>query len=511
MSIQQTKVIDGYIYGVSPDSGRGDALDTYAALINYASNWESFKYIDNAGNPQTQQAFISTNKAESPTYWANAKNIVTIVGSQVNAMLQELIVTNPGNKPTDTSWPISAEVMLSLAPPGNMQQIGPSGGEVNVYNTGALWNVWASYMKLQYPDEDINNFWNNTYAQWKLPSSVSSKFTAPPAYDYKPPDSTPKPTYVQNFTTVPITGTPGQSSNPPKEDGKSWPVASPDIVAPLPVWVEKDHKILEFKNATKTELEDDSSFRDFLVQSIYDFRNLSLPEFRAAVSSLTGEIKSGDDILYSRAQILKRPGLQDTVFFQYALTGEGNLQRELGTVTDQMKIAEQVITALNTIATLISQSVNVDRKLQAEGASGKGALLSNKSYLLSGYAMLKEIYDSGLIQDKERQKTVCSVLQRASATVSLFKAIPAQTATNSTVVSAAKQLAHNAFFSWWGGNEASSLNNSALTMWENQNTTLKNNLKKAVFVYQEFIKSASSVMRKLNQMVKSAAQDIRGR
>ena len=49
-----------------------------------------------------------------------------------------------------------------------------------------------------------------------------------------------------------------------------------------------------------------------------------------------------------------------------------------------------------------------------------------------------------------------------------------------------------------------------ITQWENQNNTLQQDLKQAVFIYQEFVKSASTLLRKLNQLVRATAQQIKG-
>jgi hypothetical protein len=487
MVIEQTQIVDGYIYGVEQGSGQGSAINAYANLIHSADNWET---INDPTTGLSQDAFISADKTNNPDYWTNAKEVARIVHNQVETVLQNLI-----NK----SWPLTKEIVLSLAPPGNMKHFtedSSSGSPLYVYSTGAAWNLWAAYEQSQHPSKDINNYWNNTYAQGKIPSGADEEFEAPPDWEHEGA------TYIPDFTTVPIAGDPSVpgTCNPAPEPGKDWPVP-PEGATDYPIWVEKDHKMETFSPpSTTTTIEDNASFREFFVQSIYDFRNLALPELRAAVTALTGEITQDGNPIYSAAKILKRPALQDTVFFQYALTGEGQLQRELGTVADQMKLAEDIITALTTISKIISLNVAVNRKIEVSDDDAKTTILDNKGYLLDGYKMLKEIYNSGRIMDLDRRTTINSVLHLASATVSLLNK------EGSSVASETKVLC-----SWWGGNKASSLNNNALTQWENQNTTLKNNLKKAVFVYQEFVKSASSVMRKLNQIVKTAAQDVRGR
>ncbi|MFT4552759.1 MAG: hypothetical protein ACI9S8_001385, partial [Chlamydiales bacterium] len=50
---------------------------------------------------------------------------------------------------------------------------------------------------------------------------------------------------------------------------------------------------------------------------------------------------------------------------------------------------------------------------------------------------------------------------------------------------------------------------AAITHGQGVNDVLKQNLKKTMFVYQEFIKSAGTVMEKIAEMVKGMASRIR--
>lgn len=456
-------VIDGYIYNL-PDSDdkRYNVLTELASLIGIAKNWD----------------FISAD-TNYPEYWTKAKTLASQIHTSVETILSGCIENN---------WPLTAELLLGLAPPGNVITV----EQTDFYNVGALWNVWAAQELYLNPNKDINNYWNNTFAAastWNSQTIPTANYSDP-TYNW---DSglNPGDKCVANFTTVPFKLDHADPSNT-SQWNPSLPWGSGDI----PNWHEDNYRIPESILNIATSLDDSQEYRNFLVQTIYDFRNLALPELQASVQSLTQAISHEGVLIYPSAQVLKNPALQDAVFFQYALTGEGQLQRELGETADQMKTAEDVLTGLNLVSKILAVEAGVDMHIHLT-ASGESTVYTNRGYLLSGYSMLKIIYDSGRIVDADRREMIASVLRLASHAVSLI---------NKGDATAKAQLA-----SWWNGNKASNLNNNAISQWENQNDTLKQQLKKAIFIYQEFIKSASSVMRKLNQIVKMAAQDIRGR
>ena len=398
--------------------------------------------------------FISTDTTYYPELWDNAINQAEQV---YNAMMTIM---------GECSDLLTMEMNMLLSPPGNIfpPQEERTASSIIFKNTGALWNIWAAYTLYNSDSaEAVNNEWNTKYAtQGFMPTQPDVNGNYYPANDHI-----------------------SDQNN--------------DMDYRLPLDLDKDSD--EFKN--------------FLVQAIYDFRNLSDSELEAAVESLTGNINS-----YPALEILKNPSIQDMLYSDYAITGEGQLQRELGIAADQMRLSEDVLTALNLISKMTAVDVEVDRYLRPVSGA-ENTLWDCRDYLVSGYSMLKSLYHGGQITDEDRLDAIQSILALGYSAFSECK--------NNT------SNGIEALVLWWAGpdpentnssygqysniygsgthttNQSTTANNNAIAQWQNLNDSLQQDLKEAVFIYQEFVKSASSIMKKLHQTLTTVAQDIRSR
>jgi hypothetical protein len=475
-------VINGYVYYLDDDN-RYDLLNEYAKLVGYSHDW---------------QKFISTDKTNYPEYWADAIAQAKQVYESVNTIWSGVL---------DGSMPFNQSVALTLSPPGNTFEMAntSTGDSVSVASTGVVWNLWAMGLAATLNDSNpagidltqvnLNNIWNNTFAKNPPSTSTFEELLKDSATYDDPPAPSPATdgiewtNYILGMTTVQLVTENGTYR--PKGAVQSTNFNIPGTTA---------------DSYTMDISETNSDYRNFLVQAIYDFRNLGSGPLSDAVESITGAFSynnGSSTISFDAAQILVRPAIQDMLYFDYALTGEGQLQRQLGTTTDQMRVSEDVLTALNLLEKTISADIGVDRFLKPATNSDTTQLWSYVSAFTSGYSMLKKLYNNGSIQNSERQSMIASVLKLASDAVIAV----------TPHLGAAPDITadwYKTYVNWWSGNKASNTNNNAITQWENQNNTLQQDLKQAVFIYQEFVKSASTLLRKLNQLVRATAQQIKG-
>ena len=490
-----SSVINGYVYNMEND-GRSELVEQYADLLSLSQDWN---------------VFISTDNVSFPEYWENARQQAIDVFNRVNTILNGVYTG---------VYPWNNELVITLAPPGNSLLLNEdTANPVYIKSTGAIYNLWAmglvEYMKDNEDDGDSswqtnfnpNNVWNNSLAQaTALDTTFGNLVTLYNTVPEQPestsqvpldPSSTVQPwyNYIRGMTTVPLVA---QNTN--SNEVNYTPDGTVSTSYNYNVTDGNTTTSLDPVNQTMNVESTSSTYRNFLVQALYDFRNLCPDNLQDAIGNITSSF-TYNNVTYEAAQIVLRPAIQDMLYFQYALTGEGQLQRELGTSTDMMQVSEDVLTALNLIEKSIAANVEVDRNLNPTDTF---SLWEYASFLTSGYSMLKQLYNEGVIQNSDRLAMVKSVLNLASnAAVNLM---PYLDGSGPSVAA----TWYTPYVSWWSGNLASNTNNNAITQWQNQNNDLQQDLKEAVFVYQEFVKSASSLLRKLNQLVRSTAQQIKG-
>ncbi len=267
----------------------------------------------------------------------------------------------------------------------------------------------------------------------------------------------------------------------------------------LSIQVAAPYNFPAFSNNTSSE------FQNFLVQAVYDFRNLWSRQIQPAAKSLIDEsTNKAQTILFMPGKVEARPAIQDFLVTNYAMAGESLLQKDLGETADAMARAETLLTALNKIEEVIALNIpNITKDLTFSGtadiSNAKVQLSGASAKFKAGYSAIQSLLNSGRIS-KAYQPQIQSVLQAPHALSAYNK-----------LVAGSNIPATSYLLLWWQGNKASEVNNTAITAFENVNDTLKQELKKAILIYQEFVKSASSVMSKLNQIVKASAQQIKGR
>jgi hypothetical protein len=491
-----SSVINGYVYNMEND-GRSELVEQYADLLSLSQDWN---------------VFISTDNVSFPEYWNNASQQAISVFNRVNTILNGVYTG---------VYPWNNELVITLAPPGNSLLLNENtANPVYIKSTGAIYNLWAMGLVEYMKDNEVNdsswqtnfnpnNVWNNSLAQAKaLDTNFGNLITLsnrapdqPESTSQVPldPSSTVQPwyNYIRGMTTVPLVAPYSNVLSNYTPDGTVSTSYNYNVTDKSSTWGgDITPAVSQEMNVDSTS----STYRNFLVQALYDFRNLCPSNLQDAIGNITSSF-TYNNVTYDAAQIVLRPAIQDMLYFQYALTGEGQLQRELGTSTDMMRVSEDVLTALNLIEKSIAANVKVDRHLNPTDTY---SLWQYASFLTSGYSMLKQLYNEGVIQNSDRLAMVKSVLNLASyAAVNLMPYLDgAGPSTGATW--------YTPYVSWWSGNLASNTNNNAITQWQNQNNNLQQNLKEAVFVYQEFVKSASSLLRKLNQLVRSTAQQIKG-
>jgi hypothetical protein len=508
----KTSGIDGYIYDMS-DPKRLDIYNSIADLYAYAEDWTA-AYSTN---------YSDTNTNNNNEYWNQALTDADKIYTQVNYLLESIF---------KHSYPYTVETLFALAPPGNSFVF--NAGQINeqhINTPGALWNVWAVYTQYLNPGSQVNNMWNNSWAQGiPLSEATNPSSTNPPAEGSS--------AYISHFSTIPTSGStqdPDYRFLDPDNNGTSFLTYTDED--PL-----SDTYGQTVPYTTQESLEDDQDYRYYLVQSLYDFKSIMPTYLKDAAKSISGNFTattSEGTTNYNNSHILKRPALQDTLFFNYALAGQSQLQEELGTTTDEMRTAEHILHALNLLNTVFSQEPEVDRHLhlrhndQSYGdtySSNDSNFLNPlgynisvwavRNYLLSGYSMLNAIYNRGVVTDSIGISLVTSILNFTQSAVNAIRTYN-EISNTSMATSINRISAFGAISGLWmgvgfgdtstdlGANKAANSINNAVANYEFVNETLKQDLKKAIMIYEEFVSSSTAGLQKLQSIFRSIAQKAR--
>ncbi len=262
---------------------------------------------------------------------------------------------------------------------------------------------------------------------------------------------------------------------------------------------------------------------------------------------------------------LVRPSVADLVFFEYASTGEASLNRQIGALGEQMKNLNKYLEALNTVdrifnspslepdprgylATAPSSSaisdedlrqlkdalVELDRqfKINADGYSNASTFVAGEvgqlneaqrkavGKLLGRIVHRKDDANTALSNDYPSADETPITQQDNGATNAIgskygvggsmgagqdfqnyANGMPGSTAAELTLTRAQFRNAFN-------DEQLHTDLANAITFGQGVNDDVKQKLKKVMFVYQEFIKSAGSVIEKVAQLIKAIAQKV---
>jgi hypothetical protein len=506
-------VFEGYSYQVK-DENRQKVLENLSDLYAYAEDWT--------------QAISSLDD----NLYGNGVDIAKEIHDRYETFLEDVLTG---------SVPITSAVMYLLAPPGNRyaalqaSTIDENNEDIDTSSPGLLWNVWAAY-EMYSPaytttatGSDINNYWNNTYAQGDIPNSntTSSAYTTPPpapstvtTYIHSTDSSSDYP----NFATVPIL-----DNTPASNEGVY------------------NSNNLDYRMTNYT-LSSDQDFKNFLTQSIYDYRSLATKFIMLTVQSMvqtfalpvsvngdydktvsttttdgtTTTVTNQYFQIFDTLHTMKRPAVQDILFYEYTRTGESQLQRQLSVNTDQIGIGEQGLEYLFTLNKFLNQDIDVNRQMKprhtnswGNGTTYNASLWALRDYLLSGYSQLNILYSNGIVTDSDTISMMASLLSMFQPAASNIRVYYAGGTTDETVYQGMSNLFTGQYVSaglLTSINAGLSTNtvNYTIAQFQNLNTTLKQDLDTSVYIYQEFVESAAKMLSQVQTVLRSIIQDISG-
>lgn len=252
------------------------------------------------------------------------------------------------------------------------------------------------------------------------------------------------------------------------------------------------------------------------------------------------------------------PSTTDLLFFEYATTGESSLNRQIGALGEAMEMLNDYLQYLNDIDALMSRTtLDVNHRGHLEDSSAYtdddgDKLLTALRGLFEMYAVESDVYDSdgnrtnvgdvGQMNAGQRGE-VGKILARAvrrlkdniepidydegtakddSGIDSVLEDYGVLGTLNNTTINAnfdptegftdmdgmtgptVKNRIHNLF----NDEDFLAAVSNAITHGQGINDTNKQKLKKTMFIYEEFIKSAGTVMEKISEMIKGIAQRV---
>jgi hypothetical protein len=228
--------------------------------------------------------------------------------------------------------------------------------------------------------------------------------------------------------------------------------------------------------------------------------------------------------------------LQDQIFYEYSKTGESALNDQLGQLGDALDTLSRVIDTTNQIDMSLSVNpqtsdgrslVRADGNLNANyAAEGFGSLnnIAGSSYNAAQYAYqaynqlvaLSKGFDPISSTGKSIQATLDGLV---AAGVNGWGSVANPTAGTSssdpiwgqTIPNDGKpdvSFVSGAFAKYWQNQTLRRSVSDLLTTLSSENDIQKQNLRQAMFIYQEFIKSASEVMDRVYDAIKSASSRI---
>lgn len=204
-----------------------------------------------------------------------------------------------------------------------------------------------------------------------------------------------------------------------------------------------------------------------------------------------------------------RPAIQDNVFYNYSRAGEADLNNELGQLGDAMDDLNLVLRFTNKIDTVMSinpRDTSGESYVNAEGLLGNN--FENSADLLdvagSGNNALKYLQDAygelnilkdGFASGSSVRDAIDEVLAILDSTYNI-----------STMNVSDSNL--DDLKPIWEDSTLRRKINDLLTSVSSQSDIEKQNLRKAMFIYQEFIKSSGSIMDRIFEAGRSIASRI---
>lgn len=204
-----------------------------------------------------------------------------------------------------------------------------------------------------------------------------------------------------------------------------------------------------------------------------------------------------------------RPAIQDNVFYNYSRAGEADLNNELGQLGDAMDDLNLVLRFTNKIDTVMSinpRDNSGESYVNAEGNLSSG--FHNSTDLLdvagSGNNALKYLQDAyselNILKDGFASgSTVRDAIDEVIGILEDTYGVSTMNVSDGNL-SSLKQI--------WQDSTLRRKINDLLTSVSSQSDIEKQNLRKAMFIYQEFIKSSGSIMDRIFEAGRSIASRI---
>lgn len=237
----------------------------------------------------------------------------------------------------------------------------------------------------------------------------------------------------------------------------------------------------------------------------------------AVKTAITSMETQNDAFKLMLPTLLKSWSIQDRVFYEYSKTGEADLNTQLGMLGDALDSISRVIDVINDID--LALSIHPRSASGASLVAADGTLES--TYYSSGAASL--MINNATPPVNAAQYTYNAYQQL----IALKNGFPAGSSVYSAIGDVQAALENAGVTSWngapapgnhviWTGSFKAFWENQTLrrevndlqTTLSSQNDVEKENLRKAMFIYQEFVKSASTIMDRVYDAVKGIASRI---
>lgn len=200
----------------------------------------------------------------------------------------------------------------------------------------------------------------------------------------------------------------------------------------------------------------------------------------------------------------QRPAIQDNVYYNYSRAGEADLNNQLGQLGDAMDDLNYVLRFTNQIDSVLSvnpRDSSGDSYVDEEGLLSSGFNDSTDLDNFAGSGMNATRYLNAAFESlKDFRSAFASGTSVRSAIDEVVDIIGDYNTSSSSSKNDLKPL--------WEDTTLRRKVNDLLTSVSSQSDVEKQNLRKAMFIYQEFIKSSGSVMDRIFEAGRSIASRI---
>lgn len=205
--------------------------------------------------------------------------------------------------------------------------------------------------------------------------------------------------------------------------------------------------------------------------------------------------------------------VQDMVFYNYSRAGEADLNNQLGQLGDAMDSLNTVLRFVNNIDLVLSinpKNSSGDSYINEEGELGENFFESPDLLNVAGSGKDARIYVrdafENLLALQQGFDPESSVYQSVQDVVDIMSS--SVDVANWNESTSWEGATADSFQALWQDNTLRRKINDLLTSLSSQNDVEKQNLRKAMFLYQEFVKSSGSVLDRIFEAVRSIASRI---